>query len=151
LVTADRFGAVDFLANLETMRGDLPALEFTAVVGNAGAEHVAFDDLLGEPLDTPATVDPDAPALIAYTSGTTSDPKGVVHSHRRTGAEIRQLGAMQAAGPPILMGAPVGHGIGMLGALLLPVWRKQSIFLIDQWDPQRVLAGMLEDRISSGQ
>ena len=35
--------------------------------------------------------DPSNPALIAFTSGTTRDPKGVVHSHQTLGCEIRQL------------------------------------------------------------
>ena len=43
------------------------------------------------PLPAPAVVDPSSPALVAYTSGTTADPKGVVHSHRTIGFEIRQL------------------------------------------------------------
>ena len=42
---------------------------------------------------------------------------------------------------PTLVGAPVGHGIGMLAALLLPVWRNDPIHLIDVWDPGVVLAG----------
>jgi acyl-CoA synthetase len=35
--------------------------------------------------------------------------------------------------------------------LLLPVYRRQSVHLIDVWDPARVLAAMLEDGLSSGQ
>ncbi len=46
-------------------------------------------------LEQVAIVDPSSPALVAYTSGTTSDPKGVVHAHRTIGAEIRQLGGIQ--------------------------------------------------------
>jgi acyl-CoA synthetase (AMP-forming)/AMP-acid ligase II len=150
LVTTNRFGAQDFVANLESMRaesGGLPDLEWVAVVGER-----SFDDLLdGDALAAPLPTDPDAPALIAYTSGTTSDPKGVVHSHRTIGAEIRQLGGIQPAGRPMLTGAPVGHGIGMLAALLLPVWRRGAIHLIDVWDPVRVLAAMAADGVSSGQ
>ena len=113
-----------------------------------------FDDLLdNEPLPTPAPVDVHAPALVAYTSGTTSNPKGVVHSHCTINAEIHQLGGMQAdrASPPNLIGAPVGHGIGMLAALLIPVWRRSEVQLIDVWDPGRVLQAMLDDGISAGQ
>src|SRR5207237_5920240 len=87
-------------------------------------------------------------------AGTTADPKGVVHTHRTIGFEIRQLGSVQ---PPnandnagTLTGAPVGHGIGMLAALLIPVYRHEPIHLIDVWDPKAVLAAMLEDRLLSG-
>jgi acyl-CoA synthetase (AMP-forming)/AMP-acid ligase II len=74
-----------------------------------------------------------------------------VHAHRTIGFEIRQLGAMQSGGGvPALVGAPVGHGIGMLAALLLPVFRREPIHLIDVWDPATVLAAMLEDGVYSG-
>ena len=153
LVTATRFGHQDYIAALEEIRGDAPALELVAVVGDGVVPPwaVPFEGLLGdEPLTEPLTVDPSGPALVAYTSGTTSDPKGVVHSHRTIGFEIRQLSDMQAGNPPLLVGAPVGHAIGMLSGLLLPVWKGEPINLIDVWDPGRVLAAMLEDHVASG-
>jgi acyl-CoA synthetase len=149
LVTADRFGHQDFLANLETLHAEgLPDLEWHAVVGGT------FDDVVAdERLDTPARVDVRTPALVAYTSGTTSNPKGVVHSHRTINAEIAQLSAMQSGRdtPPSIIGAPVGHGIGMLAALLIPVFRRAPIHLIDVWDPATVLQSMLDDHCSAGQ
>ncbi len=151
LITADAFGHLDYVANLDAMAPDLPDLEWAAVVGDNAGSYLRFADLVAdEPIAQPAPVDPTAPALIAYTSGTTSDPKGVMHSHRTIGAEIRQLGAIQPAGPPTLVGAPVGHGIGMLAALLLPVQRRAPIWLIDVWDPGRVLATMLAENVLSG-
>ncbi|HSO94924.1 MAG TPA: AMP-binding protein [Acidimicrobiia bacterium] len=153
LVTADEFGHLDYLANLESFRPRLDALREVFVVGDrtrAGTRPFA-ELAAGDPIPGPVTTDPSSPALIAYTSGTTADPKGVVHSHRTIGFEIRQLGAIQAKGGlPTLVGAPVGHGIGMLAALLIPVWRRDPIQLIDVWDPARVLATMLEEGISSG-
>jgi acyl-CoA synthetase len=146
LITTDRFGHQDYLANLEVMRPSLPDLEAVAVVGQP-----SFDDLIaGEPLDAPAAVDPSAPALVAYTSGTTSDPKGVVHSHRTIVGEVRQLSFMQATRPPLIVGAPVGHGIGILSGLLVPVQRRQPIHLIDVWDPATVLRAVLEDGMGAG-
>ena len=160
LVTADHFGAQDFLANLETMRPDLPDLEWVAVVGGEpGPGNLPFSALVAdEPVGAIDPVDPSAPALVAYTSGTTSDPKGVVHAHRTIGAEIRQLSGIQPAAdaglpssPPSITGAPVGHGIGMLAALLIPVYRRSPIHLIDVWDPGRVLQAMLEEGCCAGQ
>ncbi len=158
-ITADRFGQLPMLENFATVReGGLDSLEWHAVVGTDRlADSIGFESLAAcEPMTEIARVDPMAPALIAYTSGTTSDPKGVVHAHRTIGAEIRQLGAIQPGelgevAHDVITGAPVGHGIGMLAALLLPVWRRKSIHLIDVWNPQRVLAAMLESQLSAGQ
>ena len=119
------------------------------IVGLVGHE---FDDLLAdEPMPGTLAADPGNPALIAFTSGTTSDPKGVVHSHQTIGCETRQLHANY---PPErgrqLTAAPVGHFIGMLGAFLIPVMDGASIDLIDQWDPTEVLALMKKEGVAIG-
>src|SRR5437762_14026865 len=60
LVTADRFGHQDFLANLDGLLPDLPDLEWVAVVGDReGRGHLAFDDLMHDgSIDEVADVDP---------------------------------------------------------------------------------------------
>ncbi|HEX4778718.1 MAG TPA: AMP-binding protein, partial [Acidimicrobiia bacterium] len=153
LITADRFGHSDYLANLASMREDLPDLELVVTVGDTPAGAVAFDDLLvHDRLQHPDEVDPDAPAVIGYTSGTTANPKGVVHSHRTLVAELHQVVEMNATpGPrPMLVGAPVGHAIGMQAGLLTPLVRGQSIHLTDVWDPGTVLAAMDEADLTAG-
>jgi acyl-CoA synthetase (AMP-forming)/AMP-acid ligase II len=149
-ITFDHFGPLSGTANLLASGAPLPPL--VAVVGSDLAGFEPLDALYGaDPPDGPVATDPDAPALIAYTSGTTSDPKGVVHSHRTIGCEVRQLTAMQATGgTPALTGAPVGHGIGMLAALLIPVHQGRPIHLIDAWEPGAVLAAMVEESVSAG-
>ena len=46
--------------------------------------------------------------------------------------------------------APVGHAIGMLGGLLVPLCRAAPIHLIDVWDPAAVLDAMVEADLAAG-
>ena len=153
LITTDRFGHLDYLAALEELRPGLADLETVAIVGDGPlpADAIGFDALFGDPVDGPSPVDPDSPAVVGYTSGTTASPKGVVHTHRTLIAEIHQVATMSATGrTPILNGAPVGHAIGMQAGLLLPLTQGLGVYLTDVWDPARVLAAMLECRVTSG-
>jgi acyl-CoA synthetase len=160
LVTADRFGHLDYLEGLDELAPRLPDLETTVVVpltGNdtavpARVNAISFTELAAnDPGSVPVPLDPDTPAVIGYTSGTTADPKGVIHTHRSLLAEVRQLAAMQPSHDlPVLIGAPVAHAIGMLGGLLVPLERGRDVHLTDAWDPATVLRVMLEARISAG-
>ncbi|MCB0995215.1 MAG: AMP-binding protein, partial [Acidimicrobiales bacterium] len=53
-------------------------------------------------------------------------------------------------GAPNLMGSPVTHATGMLGAVLAPMQLGEDIHLIDRWDPTRALQIMLEAEIGAG-
>jgi acyl-CoA synthetase len=139
-ITAREFGRMKYLPDL---CADVP------IVGLVGEN---FEELLAdEPLAGTIAADPSSPALIAFTSGTTSDPKGVVHSHQTLGFETRQLLANY---PPDrgrqLTATPVGHFIGMLGAFLIPVLEGASIDLCDVWDPGKVLNLIESDGLSVG-
>jgi acyl-CoA synthetase len=145
VITADRFGQADHLARYdELLRDDDRALWVVAGdTARAGlpARATAFADLLEHgPLVAPLRADPDAPAVVGFTSGTTRDPKGVIHSHRTIGFETRQLNELiPSVGPPMITGAPVGHFIGMLYAFLVPLLRSRPVNLIDTWDPKEIL------------
>jgi acyl-CoA synthetase len=139
-VTAERFGRLEYQADL------------SAGVPVVGVVDRDFDDLLdADPMPGTVAADPAGPALIAFTSGTTRDPKGVIHSHQTLGCETRQLAEhFPAGGGALLTVAPVGHFIGMVSALLIPVLDAAPVNLADVWDPARVLALMRSDGLTVG-
>jgi acyl-CoA synthetase len=123
--------------------GAPPARSGPARIGwEACAERQATADL---PLVRSAEV-----AMLAYTSGTTGDPKGVIHDHRTMLSELRHMAPYMNPGKPNLMGSPVTHATGMLGAVLGPLVTGENIHLIDRWDPGHALEVMLKEGIGGG-
>lgn len=118
--------------------------ELTADVPIVGVVGSDFDELLAaDPMPGVLPADPAGPALIAFTSGTTSAPKGVVHSHQTLGCESLQLAERNRDDRgEQLTATPVGHFIGMVGAFLLPVLHGRPVHMLDVWDPGRALALM---------
>ena len=156
VVTADRFGHSDYLTTYSELLAHRPVSLWLVVGDTPGpdlpAAATAFETLLAsDPITGPAQVDPDAPTIVGFTSGTTRDPKGVVHSHRTIGSETRQLDYMfPKGGPPSITGTPVGHFIGMLNAFLIPLLRERPVHLLDVWDPGVVLRMMREEGLGIG-
>ncbi|MFN8025392.1 MAG: AMP-binding protein [Acidimicrobiia bacterium] len=152
VVTPAAFGHTDHLAMYDDLLAAHPDTHWL-VVGEPGVElparAVALESTYHHaPVAHATSVDPGAPALIGFTSGTTRDPKGVVHSHDTILCETRQLADMNSMpGPPGLTGAPVGHFIGMLSAFLMPLLKREPVHLLDVWNPAEVLRIMREEQV----
>ena len=139
-ITVERFGRMTYDPDV---CADVP------IVSLVGWDFDALVDI--EPMSGTAAADPSGPALIAFTSGTTSDPKGVIHSHQTLACETRQLLANYPPGRGRQLTAlPVGHFIGMLGAFLIPVLQGAPIDLTDVWDPGQAIGLMESDGVSFG-
>ncbi len=139
-ITFEEFGRTRYQ---EDLYDDVP------IVGVVGRD---FDDLLATaPFTGEPAIAASDPAVIAFTSGTTRNAKGVVHSHQTLGFETRQLGDAYPPGlERQLTAAPVGHFIGMLNAFLIPVVKGTPIYLTDGWNPAQTLSLMLSDGLTFG-
>ncbi len=116
---------------------------------------VAFADLVaGEPLTESVTVDTDAPATMFYTSGTTSQPKGVLGTHRNictavVGVDFVTARGMVRAGLPVppplpppavvLVPVPLFHATGCHMNLVAQAWQGGTVVLMRKWDPEAAL------------
>jgi acyl-CoA synthetase (AMP-forming)/AMP-acid ligase II len=154
-LSADRFGHVDYLDIVDGAEpGALPDLALHLVAGDVTAGRVrrlGWDRVdAAAPVEELAVPDPDDVTVLAYTSGTTSEPKGVMHSHRTLLAELEHIRPWIIPGAPNLMASPITHATGMLGAVLAPLTLGEDIHLIDRWDPGRALEIMLEANVGAG-
>src|SRR3546814_4688455 len=93
---------------------------------------VCSSDLSGHP-------DPNAVKLLLYTSGTTSHPKGVLHSHNSLMAELLAARGYWGLGASdvVLMPSPVTHITGYLYALEMGFVTGCAAVLMERWDASR--------------
>ncbi len=92
----------------------------------------------------------DDAAVILWTSGTTSDPKGVVHTHQSMRVEADTIATAHdmRAGESLLLPMPITHVAGLTYGVLLPVTSAITAVLMDTWEPGRALDLLVREQIA---
>ncbi|GMU78316.1 MAG: cyclohexanecarboxylate-CoA ligase [Acidimicrobiia bacterium] len=113
----------------------------------AGGDGGRDDDRAGVAPPVPAAP-PDVPRFLVYTSGSTADPKGVLHSDATLTAECAAQAAYHRIGPDevFVMPSPIAHVSGLIYGILLPVWLGATSVLLARWDPTEFLAAIERER-----
>ena len=109
----------------------------------------AFPSLLGASSPAPAARPTDL-AVVVFTSGSTGEPKAVLHTQRSLAYKARLMARVHRLGPDdaVLMPAPLAHVSGLLNAVLVPGAAGMRTVLMERWDPEAALTIMEAERIS---
>jgi cyclohexanecarboxylate-CoA ligase len=135
------FRGFDYRQMVAELAPQLPALTQTFVVRGEAQGGRGFEELLQG--DAAPAVDRAAtdPAVLMYTSGTTADPKGVVHPHATLVRENH--GCAESWGltgeDRIFMPSPLTHITGLLYGVQLPSMLGSVVVLQDVWEPKQAL------------
>ncbi|MGH2341349.1 cyclohexanecarboxylate-CoA ligase [Segnochrobactraceae bacterium EtOH-i3] len=153
------FRGFDYVAMAETLKPGLLDLRQVVVSGDDGP--AGFDALLQDP-----ALDAEVPALKAaadrfvddanrvcqliYTSGTSGEPKGVMHTANTMYSNLVAYAARLGLGAAdvVLMASPMAHQTGFMYGFLMPVMLKARMVLLDSWDPALAAKLIAEEGIT---
>ena len=153
VLTQSRLLARRFGEDLAAIAEDRAHLRHVAVLGERSWDELlaAADDVSDAQLDDRvAATDPDDPALVIFSSGTTSEPKGILHSHRSPALQCwlqarvfaRHPGTRMFSALPLFWTAGFNTAVGATLAAG-GCWVAQEVF-----DPSTALALLARERVT---
>ena len=154
LVAAPGFKSSDYVAMIESVRADLPALEQVVVLGPDWDSLVAGGLSLERAclVEREALLDADDPINIQYTSGTTGSPKGATLTHHNilnnALAIASVLGYTEA--DRVCIPVPLYHCFGMgMGNLACTATGATMVYPAASFAPEPTLDAIAEERCTS--
>ncbi|HEY5856539.1 MAG TPA: AMP-binding protein [Aldersonia sp.] len=149
------FKGFDYVSMFDDIRRSAESLEFVVAVRSDDATRATYaergidvlDDLFvdADTADIDAELDyrahPDDPFVIVYTSGTTSRPKGCLHTFNTYAAGARALQvAFGHTENDVQFGpSPITHTTGLVTSVLIPLLSGAATHIMPEWDPNRGL------------
>jgi len=140
----------DYAAMAQGMRGDLPYLKQVIVVDGEGETSFERTLLSSEAEKLPSGLRPDDMAVLMFTSGTTGEPKGVMHTSNSLIACCKALSGRFGldSSDVLLVASPVGHMTGYAAIVLLSVYLGGTMVLQDIWEARRGVGLMAREGVT---
>lgn len=140
----------DYAAMAHGMRDDLPDLKQIIVVD--GEDDSSFERMLlaTESGPLPSRASPDDMSVLMFTSGTTGEPKGVIHTSNSLIACCKALTTRFGldSNDVLLVASPVGHMTGYAAIVLLAVYLGDTMVLQDVWDAKHGVDLMSQEGVT---
>jgi cyclohexanecarboxylate-CoA ligase len=140
----------DYAAMAQGMRGDLPHLKHMIVVDGEGETGFEQTLLASEPTERAIGLRPDDMAVLMFTSGTTGEPKGVMHTSNSLIACCKALSGRFGLdfSDVLLVASPVGHMTGYAAIVLLSVYLGGTMILQDVWEAKHGVGLMAREGVT---
>lgn len=151
LIAPGEYRGLDHGAMIQRIAAELPSLEMVFTLGPSAAGYPLFDELLqpGPPAQA-RRLDPDAPANIMLSGGTTSISKISLYSTNNLLFMLRSTanGANFSDGDVTAALAPAGTGAtGYLFPILMPLLYGATSVILERWaDPAEAVELIAEHR-----
>jgi acyl-CoA synthetase (AMP-forming)/AMP-acid ligase II len=154
LIAVEAWHDADFRAAVASQRAALPELREVIWIPaddlRRCTAHVVAAVSEGAVPPLAATVAPDDPVAIIFTSGTTGVPKGAWYAHRSVLA-VAEIDARRYAGAPPLQkhlaaGLSFAH-IGTMARIGVQIAFRGSLIIHDAFDPAATLAAIERERL----
>jgi cyclohexanecarboxylate-CoA ligase len=147
----------DYAAMAEGMRGELHHLKHLIVVDGDGEKSfersilsTGRDGESGKPPGLAPSLGPDDMAVVMFTSGTTGEPKGVIHTSNSlvgcTKALTQRFGLHD--NEVLLVASPVAHMTGYAAVVLLSIYLGGTMVLQDVWEPKHGVSLMVHEGVT---
>jgi len=154
LVVPGEFRGFDFRALALEVRRRATDLEHLLVLR---AEPLPGMRSLSALMEAPSAAPPpvrrcaDDVAMLFYTSGTTSDPKGVLHTTSTMGAfaQISVDNTQSRADDVGLLQFPLTHIGGLSAFVAVPLLVGSRVVYLDVWEPEAALAAIESEGVTS--
>ncbi len=151
LIVPRKFRGFDHEQLANELQGKIAGLEHIVVVDGCGTN--SFDEMF--PPATPGERYPDAlrpndVMKIMYTSGTTGEPKGVMHTSNTILCSLKTVSERVGLGgnDVIFMPSPFAHSIGFCYGILLSLYLGAELVTLDAWDPAMAADIMERHRVT---
>ncbi|WP_243769795.1 AMP-binding protein [Amycolatopsis acidicola] len=156
LVIPSSWRSTDHLALSRNLRAELPHLETVIVLGDAEphAGEVSWDSLAGVPVREFEPPHPGSLCYLGFTSGTTGEPKGAMHTHDTLLYDAKaladHLGPGTCGDPMVqLVASPIGHHTGWVWGVLFTVYLAGTGVYVDRWEPRWGVEVIREEGITT--
>jgi long-chain acyl-CoA synthetase len=144
------FTTAELLPNLP--RPECPSVEHTVLCEGGEPDEIALEDWLarGDPSTRAAAMDPDDPAVLLYSSGTTGVPKGVTLTHANVASNIHTTAKVcrYRSSDRLAAFLPLFHVFGQNFIMNAGFVAGATLVLFRRFVPEAVLAAIGRERIT---